>query len=118
MFTIGDDKTSFLYLNSAPPAPLASSPTSATPLLLTGISCSRTYGAGINGPLIGSTVGAMLGALLGTVGIVYGVYACIPAGPFTNRNVDLGVPLIASSAILVPILSSVLGSYLTAFLLR
>lgn len=59
--------------------------------------------------------GLALGVLTSVVGLVFGIFACVPAGPYESRNLDVCVSFIVLSALgVVTLMAGVIGVCLGA----
>ncbi len=58
-----------------------------------------------------SAIGAVIGVVLTIVGIVFGIFACIPAGPFEHRDLGICVSfLVLSSLSIVLLVCALIGA--------
>ena len=61
--------------------------------------------------VVGSIVGAVIGFALTIVGLIFGIFACVPAAPFEERDMAICVSFIVLTALgIVTAVTSILGA--------
>lgn len=62
-------------------------------------------------------LGGIIGALLSVVGIIFGIFACIPAGPFEERDMGICVSFLVVSGLSVVLIFCMLVGACLGFII-